>query len=93
MRFALMKQATVSTFCAFYHAPRCDFALRHSAPLQGRFEAVLIVRCSETEASDAALLESVVLFIVVSPLNILRERLFSGSSWGKTLATGESNGR
>ena len=51
MRFALMKQATVSTFAT----------LRHSTPLQGRLEAVLIVRCSDTEASDAALLELVVL--------------------------------
>ena len=45
----------------FPPCPRCDLALRHSAPLQGRLGAVLTVRCSDTEASDAALLESVVL--------------------------------
>ena len=45
--------------------------LRHSTPLQGRLEAVLIVRCSDTEASDAALLELVVLSDVYKRQDLL----------------------
>ena len=59
MRFALINRQPYRPL-RFLPCPRCDLALRHSVPPQGRLEAVLTVRCSDTEASDAALLESVV---------------------------------